>query len=400
MNPMRPLAISALTAVSAMGRGGAATLAALVGRRSGLAPCDFAGVREGFVGAVGGLAEQPLPAGLGRFDCRNHRLAAMALATDGFAAAVAGAAARYGAGRVAVVLGTSTSGILAAEQAYRARETPGGALPGWFDYAASQDIGALAVFVRAALGLAGPGYVVSTACTSSARSFVDGARLIAAGVVDAAVVGGADSLCATTLRGFAALELVSPGPCRPLDAARCGLSIGEAAGFALLERRDGRAAAAAAELLLLGHGASSDGHHMSAPHPAGAGAIAAMRGALARAGLAPAAVDYVNLHGTGTRANDAAEDGAVFAVFGAQTACSSTKGWSGHTLGASGVLEALVAALAIRAGLMPGCLGVERVDPAFRCRVLTENVRAPVRRVMSNAFGFGGSNCALLFGAP
>lgn len=396
---MAPLAVTALTAVSAMGRGQAATLAALLSRRRGLVPCDFAGVTDGHMGAVAGVESQALPEGLGRFACRNNRLAAMALETDGFADAVAAAVAAYGPARIAVVLGTSTSGIGASEDAYRSRDPASGTLPAGFDFAASQDIASVGAFVRAALGLRGPAWVVSTACTSSARSFIDGARLIAAGVVDAAVVGGADSLCATTLRGFAALDLVSPEPCRPLDAARRGLSIGEAAGFALIERPGGRAGAGASGIVLLGYGASSDGYHMSAPHPAGTGAIAAMRGALARAGMGPEAIDYINFHGTGTRANDAAEDGAVAAVFGVETPCSSTKAWSGHTLGASGVLEAVIAGLVIRHGVMPGCLGVDTVDPAFRSRILLVNVEAPVRHVLSNAFGFGGSNCVLLLGA-
>ena len=165
-----------------------------------------------------------------------------------------------------------------------------------------------------------------------------------------------------TLLGFGALELVSPGPCRPCDVGRNGISIGEAAGFALLER-DG-----SSDFALLGYGATSDGYHMSSPHPEGAGAIAAMREALRKAGLQPSAVDYVSLHGTGTRANDAAEDRAVADVFGEETPCSSTKGWSGHTLGASGSLGVAIARLAIENDLLPGCLAVTEVDPAFRSR--------------------------------
>ena len=172
-----------------------------------------------------------------------------------------------------------------------------------------------------------------------------------------------------------------------------GEANGEAAGFALLERQgDG--------IALLGYGTSSDGYHMSAPHPEGVGAVAAMRQALACAGLQPAAVDYVNLHGTGTRANDATEDLAVATVFGTATPCSSTKGWTGHTLGAAGILEAVIAVLCIQHGLLPGCLGLSRVDPSFRAAVLGDNLSRPVRRVMSNAFGFGGINCSLLFGFP
>ncbi len=371
-------------------------LEALRARRTGLAACGFAGLdHAGYIGRVADIEAHHLPAGLDAYDCRNNRLADIALRTDAFADAVAAARERYGAARIAVVAGTSTSGVLAAEEAFRDRDAVTGALPAWFDYDHTQDLYALGGYVRAALGLRGPALVVSTACASSARCFVDAHHLIEAGVCDAAVVGGADTLCRMTLRGFAALELISPRPCRPCDAARDGISIGEAAGFALLERPeriDGRMA-------LLGYGATSDGFHMSSPHPEGAGAIGAMRAALDRAGLAPGDLDYINLHGTGTRANDAMEDHAVAHVFGAATPCSSTKGWSGHTLGACGILEVAIAALCIQHGFVPGCLGVECVDPTFRAQVATANAPRRVRRAMSNSFGFGGINCSLILGA-
>jgi 3-oxoacyl-[acyl-carrier-protein] synthase-1 len=247
-------------------------------------------------------------------------------------------------------------------------------------------------YVRAALGLRGPALVVSTACASSAKSFIDAQHLIAAGLCDAAVVGGVDTLCQLTLRGFASLDLVSPTPCRPFDASRTGISIGEGAGFALVERRDG-------PLHLLGTGASSDGYHMSAPHPQGAGAVASMRGALESAGLAPEDIDYVNMHGTATKANDAMEDAAVTAVFGPGMASSSTKGWTGHTLGACGILGAIIAGLAIHHSFLPACLGMQTLDPAFRARLLPSNEDHRVRRAIVNSFGFGGINCSLLLGA-
>ena len=389
-----PLALSAVTAVSAMGHGRAAILASLLEGRSGLRPNDFdarGSEGAGWIGRVEGIEAHRLPASLGEYECRNNRLADMALQADGFAAAVAGAVRRHGAGRVAVVLGTSTSGVLSCEDAYAAR-WPGGALPAAFDYAHTHDMFSSARYVRAALGLGGPALVVSTACASSAKTLIDAGHLIRAGLCDAAVVGGVDTLCRLTLRGFASLELISPEPCRPCDAGRTGISIGEAAGFALLERGDG-------PLHLLGAGATSDGFHMSSPHPEGAGAIGAVRGALASAGLAPDDVDYVNLHGTATRANDAMEDAAVSAVFGPGMACSSTKGWSGHTLGACGILGAVIAGLAIERGFLPGCLGMQAVDPAFRSRVLPRTEHGRVRRVAVNSFGFGGINCTLLLGA-
>jgi 3-oxoacyl-[acyl-carrier-protein] synthase I len=391
---MTPLLVTGLCITSAMGSGTAATLAALRARESGLRPCDFADVTAGgYIGRVDGVETHPVPAALARFDCRNNRLAGIALSADGFTDAVARARARYGSGRIAVVVGTSTSGILAAEEAYRHRDGKTGALPDDFDYEATQDLFSLARFVRAALDLHGPTFSASTACASTARSFMDAWHLIESGICDAAVVGGADSLCRTTLYGFTALDLISPEPCRPGDATRNGISIGEAAGFALLERSGSEKGVA-----LLGCGATSDGYHMSAPDPRAGGAIGAMQQALAAARLAPAEVDYINLHGTGTRANDAMEDVAVTEVFGTETPCSSTKGWSGHTLGASGILEAAIAMLCLRHDLLPGCLGVTRLDPSFRARVLVDNRSAPVRRVMTNSFGFGGINCSLVLG--
>ncbi|NKE47746.1 beta-ketoacyl-ACP synthase [Roseomonas frigidaquae] len=391
---MWPLRISAGTAVSALGAGIAPMRAALHARRGGLAPNTFPGAPAGiWTGAVAGLAEAAPPPELAAYDCRNNRLAELALRSDGFAEAVAAAVRRHGAERIAVVVGTSTAGIECTEQAYAARPSGTRNLPSGFDYARTHDLQALPNYIRARLGLRGPALAVSTACTSGARSMMEAATLIAAGVVDAAVAGGVDSLCRLTLHGFASLELLSAGPCRPCAGDRDGISIGEAAGLVLLERPD-----AAPGPLLLGAGASSDGHHMSSPHPEGLGAVGAMRAALAAAGLAASEVDYVNLHGTGTRANDAMEDRAMHHVFGDGVACSSTKGWTGHALGASGAIEALLAAICLEDGLVPGCLGIEAADPEFRSDVATANRHTTLRRVMSNSFGFGGSNCSLVIG--
>ncbi|WP_242621779.1 beta-ketoacyl-[acyl-carrier-protein] synthase family protein [Komagataeibacter xylinus] len=397
---MTALRMTAGTGISAIGRGVGQTLAALRNRRTGLEPCDFAGITHGYAGPVAGVQAHAVPPALAAYDCRNNRLIDMALRTDGVAEAIMAARAHYGAGRIGVVMGTSTSGVLASEDAFCAMDAQG-RLPANFDYEHTQDLFSLARYVRAALELGGPALCVSMACASSSRAFMDAAYLIRAGICDAVVVGGADSLCRMTLRGFAALELVSARRCRPCDALRDGISIGEAAGIVLLERPDGRAISgpsAGFRATLLGYGASSDGHHMSTPHPQGAGAALAMQRALDSARLPVDAIDYINLHGTGTRANDAMEDRAVSTRFGTHVPCSSTKGWTGHTLGACGVLEAMICALAIEHGFMPGCLGVDEVDPTFRANVLTTNMARPVRHVMSNAFGFGGANCSLIFG--
>lgn len=391
---MTPLRITAITATSAMGVGLEATRAALRDRRGGLAPCDMPGMPPGiWIGRVREAEALDPPAPLSAFACRNTRLAELALRQDGFLDAVAAAAARHGPARVAVVLGTSTSGIEETERAW-ARRGADGALPP-YDFARTHDLHALPRYVRARLGLAGPCVSISTACTSGARSFLDAATLIAAGLADAAVVGGADTLCRLTLHGFASLELLARGPTRPCAEDRDGISIGEAAAFALIERAG---PADAGALGLLGAGASSDGHHMSSPHPEGHGAVAAMRAALDAAGLAPEGIGYVNMHGTGTRANDAMEDRAIARVFGDAVPCSSTKGWTGHTLGASGALEAAISAICVEDGLVPGCLGVDRPDPAFAARIAVANAPARIDRVLSNSFGFGGSNCALVIG--
>ena len=395
---MKPLPITACTLTTALGRGGDATLAALRDQRTGLAPARFLGVPlVTWTGEVDGVDAVGVPAHLSRFDCRNNRLAWLGLQCDGFAAAVAAARERRGPRRIGVFLGTSTSGLLQTELAYRRRE-PDGALPADFHYGPTQNTYSVADFVARALRLEGPSWVVSTACSSSAKVFGNAARLIAAGLIDAAVVGGVDSLCLTTLYGFNSLELLSRDICRPWDAARSGLSIGEAAAFALVERDDDAGVGAPAGWLL-GVGESNDGYHMSSPHPEGAGAIAAMRGALDDAALRAAAIDYVNLHGTATHSNDASEDRAVAAVFGKDTPCSSTKGATGHTLGAAGGVEALIALLAMRDGLLPAGLNVDQRDPALQVNYLLENERARVRRVLSNSFGFGGSNASLVFGA-
>jgi 3-oxoacyl-[acyl-carrier-protein] synthase-1 len=348
------------------------------------------------VGEVPGLEEQPLPGEFCEFECRNNRLALLGLRQDGFDEAVRGLAQRLGSKRIGVWLGTSTSGILETELAYRRRDPASGALPADFRYRGAHNTASVAGFVQRALGLEGPAAVISSACSSSAKVFASARRAIEAGLVDAAVVGGVDSLCLTTLYGFHSLQLVSHAPCRPFDTARDGLSIGEAAAFALIER-PGESLPAEA-VLLLGTGESSDAWHMSAPHPEGRGAAAAMRQALVAARAAPGDIDYINFHGTGTPSNDAAEAQAVASVLGVETPGSSTKGATGHTLGAAGGLEAVICALALRHGLMPGGVNTTAVDPALRVSYLRESRSTSLGKVMSNSFGFGGSNCSLVLG--
>ncbi|MCP1611834.1 3-oxoacyl-[acyl-carrier-protein] synthase-1 [Azospirillum lipoferum] len=394
---MQPLALSHMSIVSSLGAGQDATLDALHTGRGGLKPCSFETVTlDTHIGEVDGVEDVRLPDNLTSFDCRNNRLAEMALHRDGFADAVASARERYGAGRIGVFLGTSTSGILSAELAFRARDPRTGALPAAFNFATTHSTGSLADFVRHRLGLEGPAFVVSSACATTSKVFANAARMIATGLCDAAVVGGADSLCLTTLYGFHSLELVSPTPCRPFDAERSGVSLGEGAGFALLERADPNPAPGTVHLL--GTGESNDAHHMSTPHPEGLGARLAMERALASAGLRPEDIDYVNLHGTATTYGDAAEDQAITGLLGARTPVSSTKGYTGHTLGAAGIIEAIISVLALRTGLIPGSPQTRNLDPALRSRYLQANETGRLDRVMTNSFGFGGSNSSLIFG--
>src|SRR5580692_11706227 len=394
---MRPLLLKKFTAASCIGTGVAAILQSLLEQRSGLASCEFETVDiDTHIGEVAGVDDARLPQNLHKFECRNNRLAELALQQDGFFEAVQQAASRWGRRRMGVFLGTSTAGILQTELAYRERDPSSGALPSSFEYGSTHNSFSVADYVRLRCRLEGPAVAVSCACASSAKVFGSARRMIEAGLIDAALVGGVDSLCLTTLYGFHSLQLSSPTPCRPFDVARDGISIGEAAAYALLERAPD--SMAADSVLLLGVGESSDAFHMSAPHPEGLGARRAMQAALRGAALEPGDIDYINLHGTGTPSNDRSESRAVTSLFGPTTPCSSTKGATGHTLGAAGALEAVISALALQHGLMPGGVGTTEVDPMLTAHYIRDNRRAPVARVLSNSFGFGGANCSLIFG--
>jgi 3-oxoacyl-[acyl-carrier-protein] synthase-1 len=389
---MRPLAISNYSLCSAVGDGRLATLRALRERRSGLQRNDF-GVAPlaTWIGRVAGLEEQALPPQLAQWDCRNNRLAWRGLLADGFVDAVAAARERHGPDRIAVVVGTSTSSIGASEDAYRRLE-PDGRYPSDLRRAIIHTPHSLGDFVQHALGLSGLSVTLATACSSSAKVFAQAERLIRTGIADAAVVGGVDTLCGSVLFGFNSLELVSPDPCRPFDVERRGISLGEAAGFALLERE------APATAWLLGYGESSDAHHMSTPHPEGRGARLALQAALERAQLAPADIDYINLHGTASQKNDEVEAQLVAELFPAATFASSTKGWTGHSLGAAGIVEAVISLLAIEHGVLPGTLNTQTLDPVCGPQIRRDNEERAARNALSFSFGFGGSNCVLAFG--
>ena len=335
-----------------------------------------------------------LPASLARYACRNNALAQAALAQ--IEAETRAAVVRHGASRVGVVVGTSTSGVSDAENAFRYQRERGGLDPA-FDYA-QLEFGGLAAFVAEFLGVGGPAYTLSTACSSGARALASARSLLALGLCDAVVAGAADTLCGLTSNGFAALQAICEGVTNPCSRNRAGLTLGEGAALFLLLPEPGG-------IQLTGVGESSEAHHMSAPEPSGAGAEAAMRSALADAGLEPEAIAYLNLHGTGTPLNDAMECQAVARVFGTALPVSSSKPLVGHTLGAAGALEAAFCWLMLARSeggvleLPPHCWDGERDPelPDVRLVGKGESVRpGGALRVMTNSFGFGGNNCTLV----
>jgi 3-oxoacyl-[acyl-carrier-protein] synthase I len=386
------LGIAGYSTVHAAGSNNIESWQSLVAGRSGLKPNDLSWCDlPCWLGEVAGVESEALPPALHAWDCRNHRLAHLALQRNGFAQTVAAAANRYGPQRIGVVLGSSTSGIRSTELAY-AHYRRHGTWPDDFDYRRSHSLDAMCRFSAEVLALQGPMIAISTACSSSAKVFMTAWRWIEIGLIDAAVVGGVDSLCLSTLCGFNALQLLSSDVCRPFDALRGGISIGEAAGFALLDRRCGA-------VNFVGGGESSDAWHMSSPHPEGLGAQAAMRDALAAAHLAAGGIGYVNAHGTATPANDRAEAAAINAVFGVGAVpVSSTKGVTGHTLGAAGITEAIIAIQSLEQQVLPPSANLRQCEPALELDVLTTARGVSLRHAMSNSFGFGGNNCSLIFG--
>lgn len=390
---MTPLAVTACTATSAIGCGIGPHFDAMRQGRSGLRPNDISSAPLACrIGRVDGVEDCPLPAALAGHDCRNNRLAWLGLQQDGLLPRIHAARQRYGSQRIALLLGTSTASIGATEEAYRRLDSDGH-FPADMQRPQIHAPHSLGAFIADALQLDGPCLTISTACSSSAKVFASAERMIRLGLVDAALVGGVDSLCDSVLFGFNALELVSATACRPFDAHRNGISIGEAAGFALLERVEAGPDAPR----LIGWGEASDAHHMSTPHPEGLGAELALRDALDRAGIAPARVDYINLHGTASRKNDEVEAMLVNRTFTARTRASSSKGFTGHTLGAAGMLEAAITLQSIRHGFIPGNLGGDSPDPICGPSFAWHNEWQPVDVALSNSFGFGGNNACLVF---
>ena len=384
--------VQALGIISALGEGLETTRGALFsGDTSGMrVESGWLPNAPACVGRVmGDLA--PLPSPLAEYDCRNNRLLAAAAAQ--IRPAIDAALARYGAQRVAIVIGTSTSGIASGEDAMAAK-IKDGAFPPGFSYK-QQEIGATAPLAARLLGARGPAYTVSTACTSGAKALLAARRLLDLGLCDAAIAGGVDTLCRLTVGGFASLESTSPQRCNPLSRNRNGINIGEGAALFLLGRD-------AAAVELAGGGESSDAHHLSAPDPEGTGAEIAMRAALADAGAKPADIGYVNLHATATRKNDEMESRVMARVFPDGTPVSGTKPLTGHALGAAGAIEAAFCWLALTDRMLPPHVWDGEADPALPAlRLAAQGERLEARNqrrmVMSNSFAFGGSNASLIF---
>ncbi len=392
---IEPVAIAAQGLACATGVGLPALREALRQGQSALTPNRF--TREPLpchVGRIQEIEATKLPGALSGWDCRATRAAWLGLQADSFMQAAQAARQRHGAARVGLVLGTSASTIGASEEAYR-NLAPDGGFPAALRNEALNTLHAVAAFVQQALGLQGPCATVSTACSSSAKAFAQAERWLRLGLVDAVVVGGVDVLCDSVLFGFRALGLISPKPCQPFTAQRQGISVGEAAGFALLERGPGA-------LQLLGHGESNDAHHMSSPHPLGLGAEQALDAALARSGLVAHQVEHLNLHGTASTLNDTVEAALVARRYAPTLHASATKGCTGHAMGAAGIVEALICLQALEHGLLPGspCSSVAdaALGPVFGGQLQAEPAQRTVRTAASHSFGFGGNNCVLVFG--
>lgn len=390
------LAIGQYTATSAVGAGLDAMRRAISKRHSGLRRNDFEHCDlDTWIGRVEGVESVTLPDGVAHLQSRNNQLAWLGLQQDGMLDSIAAMKEQVGPDRIGIVMGTSTSSIGRTEEAYR-QLLPSDAMPPGYCQPLVHNLHSPGIFVQAVTGIGGPSLTISTACSSSAKVFASAARWINHGLVDAVVVGGVDSLCLSILYGFNSLELVSANLCRPFDRRRDGINIGESCGYALLARED---LLGDADFLLLGYGESADAYHMSHPHPEGKGALLAMTQALHRAELEAKDVDYINLHGTASQANDRIEAHALGQLFPANTLASSTKGWTGHTLGAAGILEAIITLEAMRHGEVPGTLNCDEPEDDFAFQVTRENVQKPIRYAMTNSFGFGGNNATLAFGA-
>ncbi|HFE47085.1 MAG TPA: beta-ketoacyl-ACP synthase [Nannocystis exedens] len=381
--------ITAISATNAMGNTTAEVVAALDAGRSGLRPCP----PEFGVSGICGVVPGPLPAlpsALTEYDSRLTRIAQLSL--EDLNRPLAAARRRWGADRIGLILGTSTGGIYESERAYRQLKVSG-ELPEGYSVERQHALHAGLHVVRLLADLRGPSYVVSTACSSSSRVCAGAIRLLDAAICDAVLVGGVDSLCGLTLRGFAGLEVLSSAACRPFSSERAGINIGEGAAWLLIERLGEGPAR------LLGVGESGDAYHMTSPHPEGLGALLAMQRAICAGGLDPSEIDQINVHGTGTAKNDAVEGKAILELLGPDIPVVATKGYTGHLLGAAGATELVLTVAAIDGGFLPASVGADPVDLSIGVQVNIERRDFVTKAALSNSFAFGGSNVSVLLGS-
>ncbi|HEX6244507.1 MAG TPA: beta-ketoacyl-ACP synthase [Polyangiales bacterium] len=389
LSSLPPIPVTGFAVCNALGTTTKAIAGALREGRTGLGPSP---IPVPFPTAVGAIRDAlaPLPDELSGWGTRTAQLAQLLL--HQLTPQLEGLRKRVRPERIGIILGTSTAGADVTEDAYR-HYVAQGALPANYDLWRHHTYGAILHVVSSLSGARGPGWVVSTACTSSAKPLASAQRMIASGLLDAVIVGGIDTLCGMTLRGFFCLDALAPTPCQPFSSARKGISIGEGGALLIMER-GGDAMA-----LLEAVGESSDAYHISAPHPEGTGAQVAMERALAMAGVKAESVDHVNAHGTGTKLNDSAEAKAIGRVFGHELPVISTKGFTGHMLGGAGACEAAFSILALTEGWIPPSLGADPIDPAIKLRIPTQVTHGSFKRVLSNSFAFGGNNVSVLLRA-
>jgi 3-oxoacyl-[acyl-carrier-protein] synthase-1 len=385
-----PVPITGFALCNALGTTLSEVRAALEAGQSGLGPCPIPLPFPTATGVVKGPLPE-LPASLAAWSTRTAQMAALLI--EQLSPQLERVRSRVRPERIAVILGTSTAGADVTEGAYQ-HYIATGALPDGYDLWRHHTYGAILHVVSELTGAKGPAWVVSTACTSSAKPLASAQRLLDADMADACIVGGIDTLCSMTLRGFFSLEALSPTRCRPFGQKRDGISIGEGGALLVLER-GGDAMA-----LLESVGESSDAYHISAPHPQGSGARTAMERALEMARVTPADIDHVNAHGTGTPLNDTAEAEAIRSLLGEAVPVISTKGYHGHTLGGAGATEAAIAIFALLEGWLPASLGADPIDERITLNIPTTRTEGRFRRVLSNSLAFGGNNVSVLMRAP
>ncbi len=377
---------------TAAGLNNAALRDSINNQASGLRQNDFDNCDiDTQIGRISGVEDITL----GEWQSRNNAIAALGLEQGTIKETLKQLVSQFTANRIGIAIGSSTSSIGRTELAYTDLTTDGN-LKAEYQQPDVHNPGGPSIFLSYYTGISGPTITVNTACSSSAKVFATASRWLQTNIVDAVLVGGVDSLCLSVLYGFNSLQLLSKNQCRPFDQNRDGINLGEACGYAILTRSDVDTGDTGIDLI--GYGESSDAHHMSHPHPEGLGASLALGQALCSAQISASDIDYINLHGTASRANDEIEGRLISNVFSKETQCSSTKAITGHTLGAAGIIEALITVDAMRQNRIPASTNLHQLDDALDFSVAKHNISKNIDYALSNSFGFGGNNCCLAFG--